>query len=256
MNRLTQIHNQNRINELEIKLNSTSGSKSWHHRYNESAWIYIGSIPYELNEGDIISVFSQYGEIVNINIIRDKKTGQSKGFAFLCYEDQRSTILAVDNFNGIKLCGRVIRVDHVQNYRPSEINDHDDEMTKLLKDKGCAPDVLQEEETSSFNVGLVDKRDSTERSKKGSPEKRKKSNRGVDDVSSRHSRLESFKNEAFHTDQSNNEKVKRWLLTSDSPMPSSRNRSDIEQTERKRRRRSSRSGSIHRHSKSSHCVSK
>ena len=30
-------------------------------------------------------------------------TGKSKGFAFLCYEDQRSTVLAVDNFNGMQV---------------------------------------------------------------------------------------------------------------------------------------------------------
>ena len=36
-------------------------------------------------------------------MIRDKKTGKSKGFAFVCYEDQRSTILAVDNLNGSKV---------------------------------------------------------------------------------------------------------------------------------------------------------
>lgn len=46
---------------------------------------------------------NRYGEIVNINLVRDKKTGKSKGFCFLCYEDQRSTVLAVDNFNGIKV---------------------------------------------------------------------------------------------------------------------------------------------------------
>jgi len=50
----------------------------------------------------MISYF-RYGEIVNINLVRDKKTGKQKGFCFLCYEDQRSTILAVDNFNGIKV---------------------------------------------------------------------------------------------------------------------------------------------------------
>jgi len=45
----------------------------------------------------------RYGEIVNINLVRDKDTGKSKGFAFICYEDQRSTILAVDNLNGAKV---------------------------------------------------------------------------------------------------------------------------------------------------------
>lgn len=47
--------------------------------------------------------FNRYGEIVNVNLVRDKKTGKPKGFCFLCYEDQRSTILAVDNLNGIKV---------------------------------------------------------------------------------------------------------------------------------------------------------
>ncbi len=40
---------------------------------------------------------------MNINLVRDKKTGKSKGFCFLCYENQKSTVLAVDNLNGIKV---------------------------------------------------------------------------------------------------------------------------------------------------------
>lgn len=43
---------------------------------------------------------------------RDKETGKSRGFAFLMYEDQRSTILAVDNLNGAKVLDRTLRVDH------------------------------------------------------------------------------------------------------------------------------------------------
>lgn len=50
-----------------------------------------------------IIFYRRYGEIVNINLIRDKDSGKSKGFCFICYEDQRSTDLAVDNFNGIKV---------------------------------------------------------------------------------------------------------------------------------------------------------
>lgn len=48
---------------------------------------------------------------------RDKETGKSRGFAFLAYEDQRSTVLAVDNLNGMKLDGRIVRVEHVLDYR-------------------------------------------------------------------------------------------------------------------------------------------
>lgn len=45
-----------------------------------------------------------------------------QGFCFIKYEDQRSTILAVDNFNGIELLGRTIRVDHKHKYSlPAEV---------------------------------------------------------------------------------------------------------------------------------------
>jgi RNA recognition motif-containing protein len=42
-------------------------------------------------------------QIEDLHLVRDPDTGKSKGFGFLKYEDQKSTILAVDNFNGIKV---------------------------------------------------------------------------------------------------------------------------------------------------------
>lgn len=112
---------------------------SWHDQYKNSAWIFIGGLPYDLTEGDVITVFSQFGEVVNINLIRDKDTGKQKGYGFLCYEDQRSTILAVDNFNGTKILGRTIRVDHVSNYKAPKDSKNIDEETKKLRKEGCAP---------------------------------------------------------------------------------------------------------------------
>lgn len=43
-------------------------------------------------------IIFRYGEIVDVNLVRDKGTGKSKGFAFIAYEDQRSTNLAVGWF--------------------------------------------------------------------------------------------------------------------------------------------------------------
>lgn len=73
---------------------------------------------------------SRYGEIDDINLVRDKETGKSKGFAFIRYENQKSTILAVDNFNGIKLLGRTIRVDHVKDYKPPKQESESDRKKK------------------------------------------------------------------------------------------------------------------------------
>ncbi|XP_075040790.1 RNA-binding motif protein, X-linked 2 [Mixophyes fleayi] len=136
MNPLTKVKLINELNAREASL-GVRESVSWHQDYKDSAWIFLGGLPFELTEGDIICVFSQYGEVVNINLVRDKSTGRSRGFCFLCYEDQRSTVLAVDNLNGIKLKGRTIRVDHVANYRPPKDADDIDEVTKDLREKGC-----------------------------------------------------------------------------------------------------------------------
>jgi RNA-binding motif protein, X-linked 2 len=164
------------LSENDLKNNSKS---SWHDQYKDSAWLFLGGLPYDLTEGDIISVFSQYGEIANINLIRDKKTGKQKGFCFLCYEDQRSTVLAVDNLNGIKvgmpmcignsslslidlsfpqILKRTIRVDHVQQYKVPKDSDKLDEVTRKLQQEGCAPiaqlpeEYIKKEKPASFQA--------------------------------------------------------------------------------------------------------
>ena len=50
-------------------------------------------------------------------VLASKCSCQRRGFAFLAYQDQRSTVLAVDNLNGAIVSGRTIRVEHVDNYR-------------------------------------------------------------------------------------------------------------------------------------------
>lgn len=86
---------------------------SWHYKYVSSNYIVIKGLNFKINEGDLVIVFSQYGEIVDCRLLRDKITGKSKGIGFICYEDHKSTILSVDNFNGIDLCGYTIYVDHI-----------------------------------------------------------------------------------------------------------------------------------------------
>ena len=94
-----------------------SEGASWHAKFKDSAYIFAGGLSFDLTEGDILAVFSQYGEIVDVNLVRNEETGKSRGFAFICYEDQRSTVLAVDNLNGAKVLGRTIKVEHVEDYR-------------------------------------------------------------------------------------------------------------------------------------------
>ncbi|ESO05011.1 hypothetical protein HELRODRAFT_145168, partial [Helobdella robusta] len=136
---LRNTKNLQKLNQKELELGLSGTSTSWHKDYKDSAWIFVGGLPYDLTEGDIITVFSQYGEVVNINLIRDKTTGKQKGYAFLCYEDQKSTILAVDNLNAIKILNRMIRVEHVKDYKIPKESGDEDELTKLVRSAGCGP---------------------------------------------------------------------------------------------------------------------
>ncbi|GAA6005130.1 hypothetical protein JCM11491_002587 [Sporobolomyces phaffii] len=122
MNQIQQIQ---RINQQELDSGATA---SWHDQYKDSAYINVGGLPFNLTEGDVLAVFSQYGEILDINLPRDAQTGKVRGFAWLMYADQRSTILAVDNLNGATILGRMIRVDHTLNYKQLE---HDAETGKM-----------------------------------------------------------------------------------------------------------------------------
>ena len=102
------------INEEELRKGVAGTKASWHSEFKNQAWVYIGGLSTELSEGDIICVFSQDGEVEDIKLMRDKYTGKSRGFCFLKYSDERSTILAVDNFNGTEILHSPLTVDHTE----------------------------------------------------------------------------------------------------------------------------------------------
>ena len=64
-----------KLNERELELGITPEA-SWHAKYKDSAWVYVGGLATELSEGDIICVLSQFGEVEDFNYPRDKKTGK------------------------------------------------------------------------------------------------------------------------------------------------------------------------------------
>ncbi|KAI8071207.1 hypothetical protein BC940DRAFT_293840 [Gongronella butleri] len=137
-----------RINELELGA-GLSDSASWHAQYKDTAWIFAGNLDFELTEGDIVCIFSQYGELVNIELVRDKKTGKSMGFAFLQYQDQRSTILAVDNLGGSKVLGRTLRVDHSHGPRKRKHDDEEEDQDTTERHNIAPPMMMADTSTSS-----------------------------------------------------------------------------------------------------------
>ena len=69
MNPLTQIKNTQKASKFEIA-SGLSEAASWHAKFKHSAYIFAGGLPYDLTEGDLLAVFAQYGEIVDVNLVR------------------------------------------------------------------------------------------------------------------------------------------------------------------------------------------
>ena len=113
---MAQIEATKRLCERELR-DCVDAQNSWHHKFRDCAYVFIGNFEKELSEGDLITAFSQFGEIIDIHLMRDED-GISKGFCFLAYEDQRSTIIAIDNMNGYHLYRRPLRVDHAPDFKP------------------------------------------------------------------------------------------------------------------------------------------
>jgi len=134
------------LGELELK-EGYEGHHSWHNQFKDSAYVYIGGLHTGMTEGDVIIMFSQFGEVVDVNLIRDKTTGKSKGFAFICYEDQRSTILAVDNMNSFQMLGRTVAVSHVEKYKAPK------KLSETEKDAEGDPLLLDYEATGAEGKG-------------------------------------------------------------------------------------------------------
>jgi RNA recognition motif-containing protein len=78
--------------------------------------IYVGNLSYQTTENDLTSLFEQVGQVESVNIIMDRDTGRSKGFAFVEMADDDAD-KAMAQFNGTEVDGRALNVNEA---RPQE----------------------------------------------------------------------------------------------------------------------------------------
>ena len=76
--------------------------------------IYVGNLPYSVNDGDLRSAFSAFGEVESARVITDKFTGQAKGFGFVEMPNADEAKAAIAGLDGKDLGGRNIRVNEAQ----------------------------------------------------------------------------------------------------------------------------------------------
>jgi RNA recognition motif-containing protein len=73
--------------------------------------IYVGNLPYSTDNTQLSQLFSAYGDVVDVRVITDRSTGQSKGFAFVEMSTEEAARRAIAELNGTMLGDRALRLD-------------------------------------------------------------------------------------------------------------------------------------------------
>jgi RNA recognition motif-containing protein len=76
--------------------------------------LYVGNLPYRVSEDQLKQAFEQYGTVTSCTIIKDKMTGQSKGFGFLEMPEREEAEAAISGLNGRDLMGRKLNVNEAR----------------------------------------------------------------------------------------------------------------------------------------------
>jgi len=76
--------------------------------------IYVGNLSYGATEEEIRQAFAQYGEVSSVNIITDRETGRSRGFAFVEMPNADEAKEAIKNLNETELAGRAVTVNEAR----------------------------------------------------------------------------------------------------------------------------------------------
>jgi len=76
--------------------------------------IYVGSLSYDVTEEDLKQAFEAFGEVESVKIIKDMRSGRSKGFGFVEMPGKAQAQSAIDGLNGKELKGRNLNVNQAR----------------------------------------------------------------------------------------------------------------------------------------------
>jgi RNA recognition motif-containing protein len=73
--------------------------------------IYVGNLSYSTTEDDLRTLFAQAGTVISVALIKDRDSGQSKGFGFVEMGNQAEAEKAISMFNGFQYKDRELKVN-------------------------------------------------------------------------------------------------------------------------------------------------
>lgn len=76
--------------------------------------IYVGNLSFEVGEDDLQQAFSAFGQVATVNIIKDKFSGESRGFGFVDMPAKAEAEAAISGLNGTDIKGRTVTVNEAR----------------------------------------------------------------------------------------------------------------------------------------------
>ena len=76
--------------------------------------LFVGNLSFNTTEGDVLDLFKQAGNVSSCELIMDKFTSKSRGFAFVTMGTQEEATKAIADFNGKELDGRALTVNEAK----------------------------------------------------------------------------------------------------------------------------------------------
>jgi RNA recognition motif-containing protein len=76
--------------------------------------LYVGNLPYTAEEQQLRQMFAEFGEVVEVRLVTDRDSGQSKGFAFLEMSTDEAARNAIASLNGTQLGDRTLTVNEAK----------------------------------------------------------------------------------------------------------------------------------------------
>ena len=73
--------------------------------------IYIGNLPRDMDEEELVEMFAEYGAVKSAKIIRDRHTKLSRGYGFIEMIDEKAALQAIEDWNQGSIDDRIIRVN-------------------------------------------------------------------------------------------------------------------------------------------------
>lgn len=82
--------------------------------------LYIGNLPYSVDDEALHSKFAEFGEVQSAKVITDRETGRSKGFGFVEMSNDNDADSAIEKLNGAEFMGRAMNVSEARPQAPRE----------------------------------------------------------------------------------------------------------------------------------------